>query len=103
MSGNCVNATQLVNDLYRQKPDIALQSYVSHLWTDEKYLNEYKEKFAIKYSVTIDSNGEIARHYETTEYPTLLVFNSGKEIGRFTRFEKPNEVQADISKLLSRK
>jgi thiol-disulfide isomerase/thioredoxin len=103
MSGNCINATQVVNDLYRQKPEISLQSYVSHLWTDEKYLNEYKEKFAIKYPVTIDSNGAIARHYQTTEYPTLLVFNNGKEIGRLTRFNKPAEVMAEITKLLNSK
>ena len=103
MSSNCIRATILVNDLYRQKPDIALQSYVSHLWTDEKYLDEYKEKFSIKYPVKIDCNGTVARYYQTTEYPTLLVFNDGKETGRFTRFDKPEAVMAKINTLLQNK
>lgn len=103
MSSNCLKATHLVNDIYRQYPNSSLQSYVSHLWTDEKYLAEYKDKFAIKYPVSIDSNGDIARHYQTSEYPTLLVLKDGKEVGRFSRFDNSSDVAKEIGKLLSNK
>ena len=102
MSSNCVKATHLVNDLYQRYPKTALQSYVSHLWTDEKYLRDYTEKFAIKYPVVIDKNGNIARHYQTSEYPTLLVIKNGKEIRRITRFDNSADILADVGKLLSK-
>lgn len=103
MSNNCINATRLVNDLHQQKPNTPLQAYVSHLWTDEKYLDEYKEKFLIKYPVSIDNNGDVARLYQTTEYPTLLVLKDGKEIRRFARFDKPANVMKEIDNLMQNK
>lgn len=100
MSSNCIKATDTVNQLHRQQPNISLQSYVSHLWTDEKYLAEYKSKFSISYPVDIDLKGDIARYYQVTEYPSLLVFNNQQEIGRFTNFDKPAVILKEIEKLL---
>ncbi|ACE85071.1 TlpA family protein disulfide reductase [Cellvibrio japonicus] len=102
MARNCTQADQLVNQLHKQHPNIPLQSYVSHLWTEEKYLKEYIEKFNIRYPVTVDTEGAIARYYQNSEYPTLLLFDKGKELKRFSRFENPEDVLAQLNTLLGK-
>ncbi len=100
MAHNCTQAGQLVNQLHQQHPEVPLQSYVSHLWTEEKYLKEYVEKFNIHYPVAVDTEGAIARHYQNSEYPTLLLLDNGREVKRFTRFEQPDDVLAQLKALL---
>ncbi len=103
MTSNCLAATKLVNDLHQQLPTTPLQAYVTHLWTEEKDLDEYVEKFSILYPVTIDSDNHIAQHYSTRDYPSLLVFKDGKEVKRFTRFDTSTEISISISKLIEKK
>lgn len=98
MASNCINANKTVDKLYRSKPQLTLQAYVTHLWTEEKDVEEYKQKFAIPYPVSIDRNNEKFQYYRALEYPALLVFKDGKEIGRFTKFDKPDEVLKELDK-----
>lgn len=98
MASNCINAIKTVDKLYRSKPQLALQAYVTHLWTEEKDVEEYKQKFAIPYPVSIDQDNEKFHHYRALEYPALLVFKDGKEIGRFTKFDKPEQVAKELDK-----
>jgi thiol-disulfide isomerase/thioredoxin len=99
MTNNCLAATKLVNDLHQQLPNTPLQSYVTHLWTEQKDLDEYVKKFSIHYPVTIDADNRIAQHYNTSDYPSLLVFSDGKEVKRFTRFDAPAEITTSITSL----
>ncbi len=103
MTSNCLAATKLVNDLRQQLPNTPLQSYVTHLWTEQKDLDEYVKKFSIHYPVVIDADNHIAQHYNTSDYPSLLVFSDGKEVKRFTRFDAPAEITTSITKLTEKK
>jgi thiol-disulfide isomerase/thioredoxin len=96
MSSNCINATKLINDLYRDNPQSSLYSYVTHLWTGNQDLLDYQKKFAIQYPVQIDQNNQKARHYQVTQYPTLIVFESGKELKRFTEFDDTKTIKNKI-------
>ena len=97
---NCLAATKLVNDIYQQQPAISLQGYVTHLWTEQKDLEEYLQKFSIPYAVSIDTGNHVTQHYNNSDYPALLLFNDGKEIKRFTRFDDTTGIKESISTML---
>jgi hypothetical protein len=75
-------------------------SYVTHLWTGNQDLIEYQKKFAIQYPVQIDQNNQKARHYQVSQYPTLIVFKNGEELIRFSQFEDAKAIKNKISTLL---
>lgn len=98
MSANCARATELMNRLYQQKqPGQMIQAYVTHLWTEAKDLAEYQQKFAIGYPVAIDQDNRIARHYQVTEYPTLIIFNNQQEVKRYTQFNDVDALLTDLA------
>ncbi len=99
MATNCLTATKFMNEIYQKQPNIPLQAYVTHLWTEQKDLDEYRNKFLIRYPLTIDTDNRIAQHYGNSEYPALLVFSQGKEVKRFTKFDSPEEVLKTINQL----
>jgi hypothetical protein len=103
MSSNCANSLQLVDKLYRSNPKLPLTAYVTHLWTEQTDLADYIKKFNIPYAVTMDDNNQQFRHLKANEYPTLIVFNNGKEIGRFTQFDNAGKVQKEVEVLLKGK
>ncbi|MEN0038252.1 MAG: redoxin domain-containing protein [Cellvibrio sp.] len=103
MTPNCLGAIKLVNSLHQQLPQLSLQAYVTHLWTEQKDVDDYVKKFSIVYPVNIDSDNRIAQHYRSNEYPTLLVINNGKEINRFTKFDSPAEITKTITTLATKK
>jgi len=102
MSSNCLKATELINDLYRDNSRLSLQAYVTHLWTSEQDLSEYVKKFSIGYKVKIDQNNELARFYKVNQYPTLILMIDGKEIKRFSRFEDAKAIRSDIKNINSK-
>jgi thiol-disulfide isomerase/thioredoxin len=99
MASNCINAINTVDQLYRSKPELSLQAYVTHLWTEEKDLDDYRRKFSIPYPVSIDQNNERFQHHHAQQYPTLIVFKNGKEIARFTQFDNPEHVLKALGNL----
>jgi thiol-disulfide isomerase/thioredoxin len=102
MSKNCTQATGLINQLHQQHPKVALQAYVTHLWTEEKDLIEYKEKHSIQYPVTIDKENQIARHYQTSEFPTLIIFKNKQEVKRYNRFDKSDVLMKEVSTFIQK-
>lgn len=102
MSKNCTKAAELVNQLHQQHPKVALQAYVTHLWTEEKDLIEYKEKSSIQYPVTIDKENQIARHYQISEFPTLIIVKNKQEIKRYTLFDKSDALLNEIAALIQK-
>lgn len=103
MAANCLAATQTVNKLHQQLPQLSLQAYVTHLWTEQKDLNGYIKKFSITYPVAIDTDNQIAQHYRTSDYPSLLIFKDGKEVKRFTRFDATMEIITSITQMTMEK
>ncbi len=103
MSSNCINALQLVDKLYRTKPQMQLMAYVTYLWTEQTDLADHIKKFAIPYPVTIDEKNQQFRQLKANEYPTLIVMKDGKEIARFTDFDNTEKVQKEVAVLLEGK
>lgn len=100
ISKNCAGATELINQIYEQNPDVTLNAYVTHLWTEEKDLHEYLKKSAINYEVVIDADNAVARQYRVTQYPTLILLENGKEIKRFSQFENAEDIKAFVQKVI---
>jgi thiol-disulfide isomerase/thioredoxin len=103
MASNCINALQLVDNLFRSNPQLQLKAYVTHLWTEQADMAEYIKKFSITYPVIMDDDNQQFRQLKANEYPTIIVFNDGKEVGRFTDFDNAEKVQKEVAILLSGK
>lgn len=101
MATNCTSATQILNRIHKQYPKLALQSYVTHLWTEPADVKTYQEKFSITYPVHIDSNNVVARQLKSSQYPSLLLFNNGKEVNRFEKFTQEEVILGAVKKLLN--
>ena len=103
ISGNCINAIHTVDQLYRAQPTLQLIAYVTHLWTEQSDLAEYRKRFSLPYKVNMDNNNEKFRHFKASGYPTLIIFNNGTEVARITEFSKDEttfkEIEATIGNL----
>jgi len=100
MSKNCIRATELMNQIYAQNTGLVLKAYVTHLWTEEKDLQEYLKKSAINYQVLIDANNRVAHQYQITQYPTLVVLENGNEIKRFSQFEDAENIKTYVQAVI---
>jgi thiol-disulfide isomerase/thioredoxin len=103
MATNCINSTHLMNQLSKKKAGTSLQAYVTHLWTEPKDLQEYVTRFSVDYPVSIDKDNQIARHYQVSEYPTLIVFKDQQELKRYIRFDGSDTVLNEVSTLMHSK
>lgn len=103
ISSNCVNAIHTVDKLYRAQPTTQLIAYVTHLWTEQADLTDYRKRFSVPYKVTMDENNERFRHFKADGYPTLIVFNNGTETARFTKFSDDGSTLAEIKEVMARK
>lgn len=100
MSKNCISATQMMNQVYKENTKIPLKAYVTYLWTEPKDLDEYLKKNTIAYKVEIDLENQLARHYQVTQYPSLLILKDGKEIKRFNQFDNPATINKTLADLI---
>lgn len=100
MSKNCINATHAINQLYKDYTKTPFKAYVTYLWTEQKDLDEYIKKYGIAYKVSLDLENKVARHYQVTQYPSLLILKDGKEFKRFDRFDNPEAFKKSVSNLI---
>ena len=98
MAENCVNAIHVMDTFYQQHPQLPVQAYVTHLWTEPKDLTEYSKKFSIAYPLAIDQNNKQFRRVNGEGYPMMLLLNNGETVARITDFSKPDEVIAALEK-----
>ncbi|MDX3772963.1 redoxin domain-containing protein [Chromatiaceae bacterium AAb-1] len=100
MAENCTNAIHTVARLHQQYPEIPLQAYVTHLWTEATDVAEYRKKFAITYPLTLDQDNARLQQFQANSFPTLIILKNGQEITRLTRFEKPDITLEQIRRFL---
>lgn len=86
MAENCLNAVKAIADVEQQYPAVALQGFVTHLWTETADVAEYLKKFSIHYPVTLDKDNAQMQQYQVSGFPTLIVLKDGKEVLRLTSF-----------------
>jgi thiol-disulfide isomerase/thioredoxin len=87
IANNCINAIHTMNSLYQYHPNLTLAAYVTHLWTQNQDLIDYKLRLNINYVVEVDQDNQLFQYYKGTGYPTLIVLKDGQEVARFTEFE----------------
>jgi thiol-disulfide isomerase/thioredoxin len=86
MSQNCVSGQQQVNTLYQGASELNWLGVISHLWTGDKELAEYKNKYQIDYPLVIDSNDQEFVRFNVKDVPTLILLQDGKEKFRTSDF-----------------
>ena len=101
IAANCVNANKTIKQLLTVKPQLNIQAYVTHLWTQDSDLTDYKQRLKIPYDVKTDRQNKLFQHYQAKGYPTVIVFNQGKEVARFNDFSQPQQVLSKLQSYLN--
>lgn len=94
-SKNCIQGQNAFNQL--AKKAVPAQVVLSHLWTEDKDLLEYKDKFTIQSPMAIDKNNHAFIAYKIRQLPTLILIDKGKEVLRMTDFTNKNKLAHQIS------
>lgn len=96
VSQNCIAAQKGVNGLSKQFPDLVWMGVVQRLWTGEKDLLEYTEKYGIEHPVKIDKSNRLFHRYNVNDIPTLIFIKDDQVLTRITDFEDGAEIAALI-------
>ncbi len=99
MSNACIQAQQNMNRVHKLLPDITLLGVASRLWTGEKELQEYVEKYEVAHPFKIDESNSAFLALEITTFPTIVAMKNGKEVLRTSDLDSVNDVTAMIRRL----
>ncbi len=91
---NCIAGQRLTNELSAKYTGLVWRGISTRLWTKEKELNEYREKFHVSYHLDIDESNELLIKHRVKDFPTLIVFRNGKEEFRTSNFEDGEKIDA---------
>ncbi len=86
----------MMDELARAFPDVVWQGVVSRLWTGEKDLREYREKYDLSIPVSIDTTNKAFIRFGVKNYPTLILFENGNEVERIEVFDSKNSVMKQV-------
>lgn len=92
LSKNCIAGQQQVNELFQKANHVNWIGIISHLWTGEKEMEEYREKYNIPYFMMVDSQDQEFVRFNVKDYPTLILLNEGKEVYRTSDFSEPESL-----------
>jgi thiol-disulfide isomerase/thioredoxin len=84
MASNCERANILAPELESIFDGYSAKIIISRLWTGDKELSEFKDKYNITLPLKIDSENTLFFSHSVKKFPTLLVIKDGKEVSRFT-------------------
>lgn len=102
MSRNCIDAQQVINTLYRQYPDLEWIGVASRMWTGQKELDAYRERFNVKHPLAIDGTNDTIQHHDIRQFPSLIVLQEGQEVLRIQDFGDPEKVTRKFEDAVSR-
>ena len=88
MSEACRDAQKDLNQLATKLPGPPLKVIVNHLWTDDKAVAEFKDKYQLKLPVSIDEYGVLFRQFNVRNLPMLLKIKDGKVLTTVTDFKQ---------------
>lgn len=88
MSGACSDAQKGLNQLAAKLPGPPLKVIVNHLWTDDKAVAEFKDKYQLNLPVSIDEYGVLFRQFNVRSLPVLLQIKDGKVLTTVTDFKQ---------------
>lgn len=88
MSKACSDAQKGLNQLAAKLPGPPLKVIVNHLWTDDKAVTEFKDKYQLNLPVSIDEYGVLFRQFNVRSLPVLLQIKDGKVLTTVTDFKQ---------------
>ena len=97
ISKNCSLAQRNINRFSKQYPNIIWHGIISRLWTGDKDLLEYKNKFNVDHDLEIDKNNSLFHHYLVKELPTLVLIVNGKIVLNETDFSDKKKIENILS------
>ncbi|NHI01562.1 thioredoxin family protein [Oceanimonas sp. MB9] len=96
MARRCKDVQQGLNELVKQLPEEPWQGVVNHLWTDDKALSEFVEKYQMTIPFHIDRHGVLFNEFGVRDLPVLLKLRDGKVIATVTDFSSVAAVRARL-------
>lgn len=98
-SKNCIAGQRHANSLHVDHSQFNWIGVTSRLWTGAKELNQYIEKYQIKYPHIIDINEQEFIKYNVKKFPTLILVQDGKEVFRTSDFNNLRELSYTINSI----
>lgn len=96
ISKNCIEGQKQASRLHKDYPDLNWIGITSRLWTGDKELQEYKNKYQIEYSLIIDASDQEFIKYNVKNFPTLILLQKGKEIFRTSDFSNSSKLSNTV-------
>lgn len=78
ISKSCVRGQAQMNALVSDFPQVAWQGIAARLWTADKDLTEYQNKFKPLHGFRIDQSNQLFHKYNVKQLPTLVILKKGK-------------------------
>lgn len=97
ISKNCSLAQSNINKFLKKYPNIIWHGIISRLWTGDKDLLEYKNKFNVDHDLEIDKNNSLFHRYLVKELPTLVLIVNGKIVLKETDFSDNKKIEKILS------
>lgn len=99
MAANCAAAQNFINSQKKDSPESQWLVVTSRLWTGEKELNQYRERYNTDISLVIDTSNRSFIDNNIRNFPTLVIFDDGKEVMREEVFSDAKTVKEKLIKL----
>lgn len=80
ISKRCVRGQAQMNTLVTDFPQVSWQGIAARLWTANKDLIEYQNKFKPLHGFRIDQSNQLFHKYNVKQFPTLIILKKGKVI-----------------------
>lgn len=103
MAENCRLAPYFLNKISAKHKKVDSEFIVSRLWTGQSELDEFKLKYGIQAPAQVDNSNLSFFENKITHFPTLVVFQSEREVARITDFIDQKTASSVIEKALQNK
>ncbi|WP_370980242.1 redoxin domain-containing protein [Agaribacterium sp. ZY112] len=92
MANNCRSSAEFLEQAYKSKEltKVNWLLLASRLWTGQSDLDEFVAKYHLKIPAQIDQSNLRFFDHQIRDFPVLIVFRSGEELGRIHDFADKN-------------
>lgn len=97
MSERCITLQNQISSIKNQYPNINIHGVMSRLWTDEKALANYTQRYKIDYPIEIDTDNRQFHQLGIKQLPTLVLIKNGVVVDKIVKF---NDAKIITQKLL---
>lgn len=96
ISQNCIAAQKHISELAGTYPEFNWTGIVSRLWTGNKELAAYREKYRIGYPLVLDNDNTLFLRHRIRDFPTLILLRDGREVLRIRQFTDTRQLAAKL-------